>query len=104
MRKAKEVTGRKCPVCDKIENHVNAGKNRSGTQKCFCNDCKKYYTLNPKIREYPEEIRQQAIKAFLEGTSGRGVGKIFGFSKANVYNWIKKDKKNKSNSNGDVNI
>lgn len=68
MRKAKEVAGRKCPICGKIENWVNAGKNRSGTQKCFCNDCKKYYTLNPKTREYPEEICQQAIKAFHEGT------------------------------------
>ncbi len=90
MRKAKEVAGRKCPNCGKVENQVNAGKNRSGTQKCFCNDCKKYYTLNPKTREYPEEIRQQAIKTFYAGASGRGVGKVFGFSKANVYNWIKK--------------
>lgn len=91
MRTAKEVAGRKCPICGKVENQVNAGKNRSGTQKCFCNDCKKYYTLNPKTREYPEEIRQQAIKIFYAGVSGRGVGKVFGFSKANVYNWNKKN-------------
>lgn len=32
-----------------------------------------------------------AIKAYYAGASGRGVGKIFGFSKANVYNWIKKN-------------
>ncbi len=69
-------------------------KNRSGTQKCFCNDCKKYYTLEPKTREYPEEIRQQAIKTFYAGASGRTVGKVFGFSKANVYNWIKKNGSN----------
>jgi len=67
-----------------------AGKNRSGTQRCFCNGCKKYYTLEPKVREIPEEIRQQAIKTYYAGVSGRGVGKVFGFSKANVYNWIKK--------------
>lgn len=69
---------------------MNARKNRSGTQRCFCKECKKYYTLDPKTREYPEEIRQQAIKTYYAGASGRGVGKIFGFSKANVYNWIKK--------------
>ena len=66
------------------------GKNRSGTQRCFCNECKKYYTLDPKTREIPEEVRQQAIKTYYAGASGRGVGKVFGFSKANVYNWIKK--------------
>ena len=77
--------------CGKKENQVNAGKNRSGSQRCFCKECKKYYTLNPKTREYPEEVRQQAIKTFYAGASGRGVGKVFGFSKANVYNWIKKN-------------
>jgi len=91
MKKAKEVAGRRCPQCKKTEQQVMAGKNRSGTQRCFCNECKKYYTLDPKTREIPEEIRKQAIKAYNAGASGRGVGKIFSFSKANVYNWIKKN-------------
>ncbi|MCD7958878.1 MAG: hypothetical protein LUF89_05110 [Ruminococcus sp.] len=93
MRKAKEVAGRKCPKCGKTENQVNVGKNRSETQRCFCKDCKKYYTINPKTREYPEEVRQQAIKTYYAGVSGRGMGKIFGFSRANVYNWIKNGSK-----------
>jgi len=73
---------------------VSAGKNRLGTQSCFCNECKKYYSIDPKTREYPEEIRQQAIKTFYAGASGGGVGKVFGFSKANVYNWNKKTAQN----------
>lgn len=60
----------------------------------FAMTAKKYYTLEPKTREYPEEIRQQAIKTFYAGASGRAVGKVFGFSKANVYNWIKKNGSN----------
>lgn len=64
------------------------------TQRCFCKECKKYYILDPKTREYSEEIRQQAIKTYYAGASGRGVGKVFGFSKANVYNWIKKTVQN----------
>jgi transposase-like protein len=91
MRKAKEIEGRTCPECGKRENQRMCGKNRSGTQRCFCTVCKKYYTLNPKKREIPEEVRQQAIKTYYAGASGRGVGKIFGMSKANVYNWIKKN-------------
>jgi hypothetical protein len=47
-----------------------------------------------KTREYSEEIKLQAIKTYYTGTSGRGVGKIMGFSKANVYNWIKKTAQN----------
>jgi len=90
MKRAKEIAERYCPQCGETEKQVNAGKNRSGTQRCFCNKCKKYYTLAPKKRKIPETIRQQAIKTYYAGASGRGVGKIFGFSKANVYNWIKK--------------
>ena len=52
---------------------MNARKNRSGTQRRFC---KKYYTLNPKTQEYPEEVRQQAIKTYYAGVSGRGVRKM----------------------------
>jgi len=57
----------------------------------MCKECGAWYTINPKKREYPEEIRQKAIKTFYSGVSGCGVGKIFGMSKANVYNWIKKN-------------
>jgi len=46
--------------------------------------------LHPKTRKYSEAVRQQAIKTFYAGASSRGVGKLFGCSKANVYNWIKK--------------
>jgi transposase-like protein len=52
--------------------------------------CKYKYTLNGKSREYPEEVRQQAIRTYYSGVSGRGVGKLLGMSKANVLNWIKK--------------
>jgi transposase-like protein len=91
MKKAKEVAGRNCPQCGKAEGQVNAGQNRSGTQRCFCKDCKKYYTLGAKTRAYSEETRQQALKVYYSGVSGRGVGKLLGMSKANVYNWIKKN-------------
>jgi len=92
MKQSKEETERKRPICGKTENQVNAGKNRSGSQRCFCKECQKYYTLNPKTRKYSEEVRRQAVKTFYAGVSGRGVGKIFGFSKANVYHWIKKSR------------
>ena len=93
MRKAKEIEGRKCPKCEKSENQSNYGYNRSGTQRCKCNECGKIYTFNPKSRAYSEELRRSAIKTYYSGVSGRGVGKIFGMSKANVYNWIKKNTK-----------
>jgi len=80
-----------CPSCKTTTGQMKNGKNRSGTQKYICRHCKKAHTRDPKNRAYSEEIREQAIKIFYTGTSGRGVGKIFGMSKANVLNWIKKN-------------
>jgi len=91
MRKAKEVEGRSCPKCKKTENQVSFGKNKSGTKRCKCNECKITYTLEPKSIAYPEEVRTEAIKTYFSGVSGRGVGNLYGFNKANVYNWIKKN-------------
>ena len=93
MRKAKIVEKRKCPHCAMAGNQILAGKNRSGSQKCFCNKCKKYYTLDPKTREIPEETKNQAIKMFFTGISARKIGQFYGFSKANVLNWIKKNER-----------
>jgi transposase-like protein len=48
-----------CPVCKHRGNQSKKGFNRSGTQRCICRKC---------------------------GATGRGVGRLFGMSKANVYN------------------
>ena len=90
MRKPKPIEGRRCLKCGDESNQVNAGKNRSGTQRCRCKECGAYYTLDPKRRAYTEEVRENTIRIYYSGVSGRGVGKILGMSKGNVYNWIKK--------------
>ena len=87
-----EKTTKTCPKCGSEKEKMKRGFNRSGTQRIMCMECGIRFTLDPKKREYPEEIRQQAMKTYYAGASGRGVGKVFGFSKANVYNWIKKTK------------
>ena len=92
MREAKENLARSCPQCGKAENQVNAGRNRSGTQRCYCKGCRKYYTFEPKGNVYDEDTRKQALKIYYSGVSGRKVGQIMGMSKANVYNWIKKNR------------
>jgi len=82
MRKATIDEARRCPECGRADEQLNAGRNRSGTQRCFCKECKKYYTLGAKTRAYSEEIRQKALKVYYSGVSGRGVGKLLGMSKS----------------------
>lgn len=90
MRKIKIEEGKQCPNCQKKENQVKMGYNRSGTQRCKCKECGTGYTIDPKKREYPEEIRKLAIKMYYSGVSGRGVGNVLGMNKSKVMNWIKK--------------
>jgi transposase-like protein len=94
MIKTKIIEGRRCPKRGKEENQTNNGYNKSGTQRCGCKDCKITYTPNGKQRALPEELRNQAMKIYLSGVSGRGVGKILDMNKSNVYNWLKKTGKN----------
>jgi transposase-like protein len=91
MKSTKETPEKRCPKCGKTENQAKKGFNKSGTQKVFCKECGAYYTIDPKQHEYPEETQKLAMKIYYSGVSGRGVGKILGMSKANVYNWIKKN-------------
>lgn len=81
----------KCPKCGKEERQLKKGFNRSGTQRYICAECGKTYTPQPKQHAYDEETRNLAIKIFYSGVSGRGVGKILGMNKSNVYRWIKKN-------------
>jgi len=91
MKKQTIDESRRCPLCGKIEDQIRKGYNRSGTQRCMCKECGVSYTIDPKKRAYPEETRTLALKMYYSGASGRGVGKVLGMSKANVYNWIKKN-------------
>jgi len=94
MRRAEINEKKKCPKCGRIDSQMRNGCNRSGTQRIVCRHCKKSYTLEPKRNAYGEETRALALKIYYAGVSGRGVGKVLGMSKANVYNWIKKNGSN----------
>lgn len=56
MRKVTIEEGKICPKCNKQENQVKIGYNKSGTQRCRCKECGTRYTLNPKKHEYSDEM------------------------------------------------
>ena len=74
-----------CKNCRKETGQIKVGKTRAGSQKYKCKHCGKVYTPNPKERTYSEEIKKQAIKLYMEGNSGRAVGRILGISKIYAY-------------------
>lgn len=66
---------------------MNAGKNIWEAKGVFAKNTKNTKPENAEISRGSSPIGDKNLYA---GVSGRGVGKVFGFSKANVYNWIKK--------------
>ncbi len=87
----------KCKNCGKETGQIKAGKTRALRQKYKCKHSGKVYTPNPKERSYSEEIKKQAIKLYMEGNSGRAVGRILGISKNICLYWIKKYAKTLTN-------
>ena len=97
----------KCKECNDETNQIKAVKTKAGTQKYRCKICGKYYVLEGKKREYSEEIRKQAIKLYMEGNSGRVVGRILGIGKNMCLYWVRKYAKKiepKETPNARVNV
>ncbi len=78
-----------CKICKEEKGQIKAGKTKAGSQMYRCKICGRRYTPKPKERMYSEEVKKQAIKLYMEGNSGRAVGRILGISKNTCLYWIK---------------
>jgi transposase-like protein len=90
MKKKTRGEDKCCPHCGNTTEQTKQGFTSAGSQRYKCHKCGKKYTPRPKTNAYSEEVRENAIKTYLTGISARKVGQRYGFSKANVLNWIKK--------------
>ena len=77
-----------CPRCSARTKQYKIGFNRSGSRKYRCGVCERTYTPEPNKRGYPEALRLQAIKLYLEGNSLRSIGRILKVTHQSVSNWV----------------
>lgn len=80
-----------CPHCGS-EEIVRNGKAPNGKQKYRCKTCKKQSRENPTPHAYPEERREEILRAYEERSSLRGIERTFGVSRTSVIEWIKKSR------------
>ena len=78
-----------CPHCGSEEVTRN-GRAPYGKQKYRCRACKRQNRENPTPYAYPEERREEILRAYEERSSLRGLERTFGVSRASVISWIKK--------------
>ena len=66
------------------------GRAPNGKQKYRCRACKRQSRENPTPHAYPEERREEILRAYEERSSLRGLERTFGVSRISVISWIKK--------------
>lgn len=77
-----------CPHCQDVEQQVKAGKTARGSQRYKCKRCQRLYTPQPK-QMYSDELRQQAVKLYLEGMGFRAIGRQLRVDHVTVMHWVK---------------
>src|SRR6478735_9723936 len=56
-------------------------------QRYKCKGCG--FSFTKGYRGKPEELRQQALKLYLEGMGFRAIGRVLGVSNVTVLNWVR---------------
>ena len=79
----------KCPKCGS-DKRVKSGFMK-GKQRYLCKNCGCNYTGGRN--GYPEEVRREAIRLYLEGVGFRGIERLIGVSHMSVINWVKLEAK-----------
>lgn len=77
-----------CPSCKQTNTLIKDGRNRSGSQRYKCKACGVRYTPEPNLNGYPDEVRHQALRMYVDGNNLRRVGRHLGISPQSVANWV----------------
>ena len=77
-----------CPKCGINHHQSKAGRNRSGSQRYQCTQSGAKYTPQCHHHGYPRELRQQAIKLYVDGMNFRRIARHLGVNHQTVVNWV----------------
>lgn len=79
---------KQCPECGATERQSKAGFTKAGSQRYKCMHCSKKYTPEPKQAGYAEEIRQLAIRMYVDGGNFRRIARHLRVHHQSVINWV----------------
>ena len=79
----------RCPHCQRDEQQVKAGRNPSGSQRYRCQVCDRKYTPEPNEAGYPQAVRDQAVRLYVDGLNFRRIGRTLGVNHQSVIHWGK---------------
>ena len=85
-----------CPRCESEEKQNKYGytKKKNKDTDVWCMMCKAVYSFaKPKAKpKYSEEFKRESVQLYLEGNSGRAVGRLRKIGKNTIWSWLEKYK------------
>ena len=81
-----EIHYYRCAKCGSID-IIKNGHDYKGAQKYHCHACNAYGTLD-RNRKYDVKTRQQALDAYFERVSMRGIHRVFGITRYLLAQWL----------------
>ena len=78
-----------CPHCHEATRQVKIGRTKAGSQRYQCQHCQRKYTPAPKEQGYPDSVRQQALRLYVDGMNLRRIARQLGVVHQTVANWVK---------------
>jgi transposase len=60
----------------------------SGSQRYKCQHCQRVYTPQPEAQGYPESVRLQAVRMYVDGLNFRRIGRQLKVNHQTVINWV----------------
>jgi transposase-like protein len=79
---------KQCRDCRNQKEQIKSGLNRSGTQRLMCRGCGKTSTPEPKGRGYAADVREKAVRMYVEGNNFRRIGRLLNVNHQSVVNWV----------------
>ena len=77
-----------CPYCHAGDRQVKNGQNASGSQRWKCQHCGRKYTPEPHEQGYPNSLREQAVRLYVDGMNYRRIARHLGVDHKSVMHWV----------------
>ena len=78
-----------CPQCKSSDLQKN-GHSENGTQRWFCNDCRKSFQLTYRYNARKHGVKEQITELTLNSSGVRDIGRILGINPNTVVAELKK--------------
>ncbi len=83
----------RCPHCQATEDQTTYGRTMRGSQRFKCRHCARVYTPEPLPLGYGDDIKREALRLYLEGSSYEEMAEDLGCDTKTIDNALQRVKR-----------